>query len=407
MRLILHIGTQKTATTTIQHYLYHNRGELAKNGIVLSDALGKPNNRKLPAYCLQDFRKDEFFKTRGIRTDAQRAAFFEGFEEELHAEVARLADTAECMVITSEHLCSRLGDQAELEKLHALLAPLFSEILVVCYFREQTAMAKSLYSTGIKSGVTTEFKEVVRKLSPTHRHYNYHQSFLKWADVFGKEQLQARLFQRGQFHKGDICADFLRVVDQGLDSDDFEHLETNQNESMGARGLELGRINNRVNPKFLKGGQVNVLRRRVMDGILKTGLSQQGALDFNEAAAIHASFDACNRAFAAEFLDRADNPFPAPRGGSEDDTEGKVVTQEDFATFWEEFLIAIRNIPILAPAHGRTLRDMASRIRAGETLSAKDADLLDQIAGPGGKGQAGKGTGDGAGRKGASKRKAP
>jgi hypothetical protein len=386
MRLILHIGTQKTATTTIQQYLYHNRAVLAKNGIVLSDVLGKPNNRKLSAYCLENFQGDEFFKGRGIGTVAQKEAFFEGFEEEFRAEVTRLADTADCMVITSEHLWSRLGNRADLEKLHAFLAPLFSEIRVVCYFREQTAMAKSLYSTGIKSGITKEFKEAVRKLSPTRRVYNYHQSFLKWADVFGKDHLQARLFQREQFHKGDICADFLQIVDERLNSDDFAQLETNKNESMGYRGLELGRINNQVNPEFLKGGQVNPIRRHIINGILKTRFSQQGALDFRAAAEIHARFDECNRAFAAEFLGQSDNPFPPLRGGAADGTEGGPITQEDFTTFWEEFLTAIRNIPVLAPAHRRPLRDMASRIKAGKTLSSKDAALLERIAGPAGKG---------------------
>ena len=380
MRLILHIGTEKTATTTIQHFLYQSRAALAEKGIVLSDVLGSPNNRKLPAYYQSDIRLDEFFRKRQIRTIQQKEAFFDGFEDEFRGEVAALAKTADCMVITSEHLRSALQDPGDIQKLHGLLAPLFSEIRVVCYFREQSAMVKSLYSTGIKSGVTKTFDEVLLECTPQEHRYNYHASFSKWAAVFGMDNMQARLFQKDQLFQGDICADFLQIVDPQLTVGDFDPLLGNMNESLGYRGIELGRINNVVNAKYHADGAHSLARRRVLGAIMKTGMAQQGGLDVSAAPEIHAAFDASNRAFAKAFLGRPDNPFPAPPPFSTPGDAVDSVPVAEFMGFWQEFLTVMRNASALTDSHAEALRSLAARIESGDTLSAKDAKVLMVVA---------------------------
>lgn len=45
MKLILHIGLEKTGFTSIQEALYQNVDKLKKNKIYLSSVLGKNNNR--------------------------------------------------------------------------------------------------------------------------------------------------------------------------------------------------------------------------------------------------------------------------------------------------------------------------------------------------------------------------
>lgn len=374
----MHIGTEKTATTTIQHFLYQNQGALAKKGIALSNELGQPNNRKLPAYCLSAIPSDEFFRKRRIRTIQQKDAFFDGFEGAFSSEVAALSETTDCMIITSEHLRSTLQKPKDIQNLQALLAPLFSDIRVVCYFREQSAMAKSLYSTGIKSGNTKTFAEVLQRCTPEDHRFNYHASFSKWAAVFGPDNVQARLFQKDQLFQGDICADFLQIVDPQLRVGDFAPLQGNMNESLGYRGMELARINNAVNAKYYLDGGNNQTRRRVLDAIMKTDMAQQGVLDFSEAPGIHAAFDASNRAFAETFLGRSDNPFPAPqtREGS-GDADGDAA---DFMGFWQEFLTALRDAPILADSHAAALRGLAERIESGDRLLAEDAKVVKGIA---------------------------
>ncbi|MGB3313379.1 MAG: hypothetical protein WBB85_03115, partial [Albidovulum sp.] len=215
MRLILHIGTEKTATTTLQHFLYDNRAALAARGVGLSDVAGSPNNRRLAAYCQPDGRIDNFFRGRKIATPEDKAAFFAGFAEDLSAELAGLGTGT--VILTSEHFHSRLIDRDSVQKLHDLLAPLFSEIRVLCWFREQAAVARSLYSTAIKGGKTVGFDEFLDGCTPDSHRYNYHDSFRLWADVFGADALVARLFDRAAFVGGDIVTDFLDAA--GIDPD--------------------------------------------------------------------------------------------------------------------------------------------------------------------------------------------
>ena len=64
MKCILHIGTEKTGTTLLQEWLYHNITSLSKCGIYLSEIIGKPNNQLVPAYFSN--RLYSWAKSKGI-----------------------------------------------------------------------------------------------------------------------------------------------------------------------------------------------------------------------------------------------------------------------------------------------------------------------------------------------------
>ena len=106
MKCILHIGTEKTATTTLQDWLYDNQAELSKGGVYLSDNLGKTNNRLFPVY-FQD-HLDDWAIENGIGSEGEKAQYFEGFIERLKSEIQTAKKTHNYFVITSEHLHSRV-----------------------------------------------------------------------------------------------------------------------------------------------------------------------------------------------------------------------------------------------------------------------------------------------------------
>ena len=84
MKCILHIGTEKTATTTLQNWLYDNQAALSKSGVYLSDNLGKTNNILIPAYFQGHL--DDWAMRNGIKDEAEKTLFFEGFIERLKNE---------------------------------------------------------------------------------------------------------------------------------------------------------------------------------------------------------------------------------------------------------------------------------------------------------------------------------
>lgn len=61
MDLIIHIGTEKTGTTSIQNGLHANRDALTQAGIYLPVSLGGHNPRQLATYAMKDGRPDDVF----------------------------------------------------------------------------------------------------------------------------------------------------------------------------------------------------------------------------------------------------------------------------------------------------------------------------------------------------------
>ena len=75
LKAIVHIGTEKTGTTSIQRYLYLNRKKLKNSGFHFIQSAGNTNNRAIPAYCISDDRNDDFFRVEGIATPQEREDF--------------------------------------------------------------------------------------------------------------------------------------------------------------------------------------------------------------------------------------------------------------------------------------------------------------------------------------------
>lgn len=357
MRLVLHIGTEKTATTTLQHFLYQNRDALAGQGALLSEAAGRPNNRHLPAWSQPEDRFTNFHRSFGFRNLAEKQAGFADFPDRFRAEVAGLA--GDTLVLTSEHCHARLTDRASVEKLHSLLAPLFSEIRVICYFREQAAMVKSLYSTVIKSGKDVAFGDFAAKCTPRRGRYNHAITADLWSEVFGRDAFQPRLFLPERFIGGDICSDFLATA--GIDGAGTKPVQANRNESLGAWGSALIQAVNRRHPRYLESGAANPVWKILERAVEQSELGRAGDFSFPEAGEIFDRFKDSNRDFAARYLGETDNPFPRPEGGT---VPMAPVAPETLLAFWETLLNDLSEAPLPAD---KTARQIHRNARSGGT----------------------------------------
>jgi hypothetical protein len=309
MRLILHIGTEKTGTTAVQNFLYKNRDILLRNRIGLLESIDYPNNRKLYAYCLPENEFDDYFWDLNIRDVEAKRQYFKNFEQELADEIGNLESQADTVIISSEHFHSRLKDTQSIENLKSILEPYFEEINVVCYFREQGAVIKSLYSTSMKNGHTYTLEAFTNKCLKNEHYFDYNRFLNKWADVFGKENIKARIFSRKSLHKGDICIDFIRLFDEHLSLHDFEHATEHDNPSLGRVGLFLARISNRFNPRYTKNGRRSFRSRLFLKIIEKNPFSYIGKLEFKRVREVRDFYSESNRQFARTYLEMDRDPF--------------------------------------------------------------------------------------------------
>jgi len=144
----LHIGFEKTGTTSIQQFLHRNRGELAKKGFYHPVSLDTPNNTFLYVAAADEDRINDAHKIvrRGLSAEAFRAKV----ALDLSAELKGRGGT---LVLSNEHMHSEVRSPAAVTRLKDLLRPHCKEIKILAYVRRQDRVAVSQYSTALKVGL--------------------------------------------------------------------------------------------------------------------------------------------------------------------------------------------------------------------------------------------------------------
>jgi hypothetical protein len=269
MELIVHIGTPKTGTTSVQELLFKNRAALNSQGFHFLQCAGERNNRELAVYSLRDDVPDEILRWRGIRTPEQRAAFRDGLKERLQEELSSLGDSIHTVIVSSEQLSARLNHCDEVGRFQSLVSPHFSDIRILVWLREQCNMATSRYSTAVRSGVTLGFRAFMNDCHPGNPLFNYLDLLDRWADVFGRENITPRVFHRDHFVQGDLLSDFIAAIEPKL----LHSLEfpLQQNTSIRPLGQLILLMTNRFCKTFYKGNMRNrkkfERRARISDAV--------------------------------------------------------------------------------------------------------------------------------------------
>lgn len=157
MKCILHIGTEKTGTSTIQAFLDLNRDLLRCHKILFTQSAGRKNNRDLSVAAYNLTNIDDFAKSKGLRTATKLSNYQSQVIDSLRREIDQAKSGGlDTVCFSSEHFHSRLRTDREVERLHAILKNLgIREITVVIYLREQAALVTSLYSTAVLFGGRT------------------------------------------------------------------------------------------------------------------------------------------------------------------------------------------------------------------------------------------------------------
>ncbi|MEB3256017.1 MAG: hypothetical protein VKJ05_06480, partial [Synechococcaceae cyanobacterium] len=246
--LVLHIGTEKTGTTSIQEFLARNRVALAAQGIHVPEFLGATDHR-WASYMAEDVeRVDGFSRELGLAESAAlRAAKKEEIRVQLVEEVRR--QPWGTWLISSEHFQSRLTTPQEVARLAAILQPLFTRIRIVIYLRNPLETAISYWSMRVKGGAPLHSLG-----EPGHfgHHICDHRGILeRWLAVFGQQQIRVRLFAREAFVAGDLIRDFCAAT--GIAWHPALQHPPRLNETMpyAAQRL-LARVNERV-PRWIDG----------------------------------------------------------------------------------------------------------------------------------------------------------
>lgn len=305
MKAIVHIGMEKTGTTTIQQFLGQNRAALARQGIAFPESPGPRNHRSLASYCMEDDQIDDHILGKNIKEPAARARWRQAFQRELAAEMAALPAGTHTLLLSSEHLQSRLQNSAGVERFRDLIAPHVSAVTIVVYLRRQDAAAMSRYSTAVRAG------RIPRAIlpptaAPDHPFYNYQQLVERWAGVFGREAITVKLFDPGEFQGGDLLQDFAATV--GFRIGDDMALPERANETLSARVQEALLLINRAFPPRSADNELDrqnrALQRYITEQLASKYPGPPKMPTREQARAFYGLFEASNTALARDYLGR-------------------------------------------------------------------------------------------------------
>lgn len=249
MKGILHIGTARTGTTSIQAFMHENRAALAARGVIYPRSVGLRNHRKLPVLAYDAARRDDFTRTHGLDTDQRLADFQAKTLAELRQELRRAAE-ADRVVLSSEHIHLRLSTAAELGRLRALLdAAGFDDVRVVVYLRRPADIARSGYASAVKFGSTA-----AEPRPPDHERSrtvcDHRLTIERFGAAFGTDRVTPRLYGRAEFVNGCLISDFLEAIGVSGGPAGLA-MPPRHNASLSAVGIEIARRVNRHVPKFI------------------------------------------------------------------------------------------------------------------------------------------------------------
>ena len=311
MKAIVHIGTEKTGTSSIQKFLYQNRRKLRSHGFHFLQSAGKLNNQALPAFCIRDEKMDDFFLNQGIETLEQRDEARREFTAEFEAELNGLPASIHTVLISSEHFHSRIRTEEEMDNVHAFLSPYFDDIKIICYLREQGVTCASYYSTSLKTGQPTSFEDFMLRCEPRNYYFNYLDMLANWERCFGLDALDVSLFSKEHFERGDLLEDFAKKLSPDLVGVLNTSIQV-ENESLSPAGQALLRAVNMVFPGRTSRAEVRPIREKCRQLIYNSlrGAGQRPPL--NSHLQIFDSFRESNEALREKFFPDVDVVFPEP-----------------------------------------------------------------------------------------------
>jgi hypothetical protein len=316
--LVLHIGSGKTGTSSIQQMLNKGRERVAELGTLFPRSPGLGRHVQLGLFIRPDAELGKLINwhKQGYSSPAD---FREDFKARFLAEIDSSGLTR--VLLSDEALYGCSVDA--LRGLRAFTDEIARSIRVVVYLRRQDDHACSRYQQVVKTG---EVRRLADRLEQVNykKTYDYHARLETWRRLIEPNEFVVRPFESEGFVAGSLYQDFFEAAGLGLWSDDLETARP-LNESLDAEAVEVLRIVNiyRVEHEGAVPGLIN--NRRLVTRLAGSATGPTLTLPDSVLDAFMETWAESNRAVAREFLgDETGQLFRAPRKSQNTTTEQRL-----------------------------------------------------------------------------------
>lgn len=244
MKIIVHIGMERTSSTSIQKSLFKQQKYLNDNKIYylhtekkncVDAAIAFGTNPTFDFFDVYNISEIEILKKR-------KSEIIENFKSRL-ASLYEQKKYDAC-IISSEHFSSRLVNIEDVEFFHKTLQYFSDEIEIVIFKRNDEKFIESLYSMALCSGHNIEFEDFSNQLINDPRYFPIESIISKWQSVFNNKVkvIDFNLLRLGE----DPTNIFLQLIKSDLKIDENIHI----NKTKSRLTLSILQQINRYFPKY-------------------------------------------------------------------------------------------------------------------------------------------------------------
>jgi hypothetical protein len=290
--LYLHIGTWKTGSSTIQHNLYKQRGELKKEGFFY---LCKEDKMVVSDGKMRHFTslENEFIR----KSRKKLSAILERHQGKEYTYISSAEE------YSGSPFMGFKNAGAVAKNLNEIMKGFDLDAKVIVYLRRQDRFFESLYQQSIRLGESHSFEEFYEQFDETD--FNWLYLLDSYSEVFGKQNVIVRRYHPKYLpEENSLIRDFGRVIGSRM----LSEFSTTQSKNKGYSRdtLEITRIMN----KYFEGEERYQLRK-LFDRIgFKNPL--EGYTFFTKSAREQflERYKDQNRQIAASYLNEEGDLFP-------------------------------------------------------------------------------------------------
>lgn len=289
VELFLHIGTSKTGSTSLQHFLFDHSELLMRKNVLYPD----------PHACLGQVPKHQFLVNHLIQTDLL------GFRNAILGISKQINNNVQKVVLSSEGLFYHLSDFVGVASHFIKALAKFTKVTVVIYLRPQAEFIESLYrqiiinpqTPGIEEHSSNLTIQEFMRLVRTQENLDYSEALKAWSEMIGEDRILVRIYTRN------VINDFLNVL--GIEVQSEFNTSYNAKPSMSREVIEIIRhLNPLIDAKF-KSRVITILANQVASEFEET----LSFLSFDEQVELMTKYSEGNSDISRRWLDR-DNLFP-------------------------------------------------------------------------------------------------
>ena len=298
MRVFVHIGDQKSGSTSIQSFIAQKAEWLEQNGFttlettkrgIFDSGLAVLTGWAEPTY--------EAYKKSKKWEEPTKNQFLKRAESELEKEVRNL--THENIIVSFEGLIEAGNERAK--KATDLLAKMFDDVQVIAILRRNDRRVASGYSSRLKNGATDQ--NILFKDNGTPRGIDYLHAVGAWADCVGDNKTHFINFDKTR----DVMDSFAKTIGISLPGD---YAKVTKNKSLSGYAAEVTR---RFNEELANQSPYSQKPRQIRMEISRQVVGEKLLPARHEAQHHYEHFRGSNIALAQRFFgwdsDFFDNDF--------------------------------------------------------------------------------------------------